>query len=484
MAKNDVSDQVLWVGPAIALTLVITAARIALLAFDQKQLFVDEAQYWFWGQHLTFGYFSKPPGIAWLIRAVTELAGSSDPFWVRLPAPVLHGVTAMLLGGVAARLAGGAAAIWTVAAYLTMPLISVGSLLMTTDTLMFPFLVAGYLLWVEAVEDGRARLGALAGLSVGLGFLAKYAAIYFVGAACIAAILIPAMRPGWRVGLWGLAGFVIAISPNILWNVSNGLITVQHTVDNVDWARDPSERLGLEWHKLGEFVGAQFMVMGPLLLPALVWAGLRWRNLRPGMRALIVFSLPIILLVCVQALLSRAYANWAAAAYLSGSVAAVVWLLPRSRLWLAGAVAVNVVIGVLIGTIVTGIPLLPEKTREAAMQRYLGRIEMTEAVVDIARQQGIGTVVAGNRDILADLFYNGRDSGITFRSSPPDGRPANHYAMHWAFEGSDGPVLYVGSGAPSCAEGAEPVARLTFDAGYWSRRPQAIWRVPGDCWAQ
>ncbi len=334
MASAGASDGVRWAGPALLLVLAVTAARIVLLWFDQKQLFVDEAQYWFWGQDLAFGYFSKPPAIAWLIRGVTDLAGSDAPFWVRLPAPLLHGLSAMLLGMVAARLAGGVAALWTIAAYLTLPLVAVGSLLMTTDTLMFPFLVAAYLAWLEALEEDRPGLGAAAGLSLGLGFLAKYAAIYFGAAALLAAVLVRQMRPSPRVALWALSAFVLAISPNLLWNLSNGLITVQHTVDNIEWARDPAARLGLEWDELGEFVVAQFIVFGPLFLPALAWAAVRWRDLTAEMRALVLFAVPIILLVCLQAVLSRAYANWAAAAYLTGTVAVVLWLLQRSRAWL------------------------------------------------------------------------------------------------------------------------------------------------------
>ena len=141
--------------------------------------------------------------------------------------------------------------------------------------------------------------------------------------------------------LAALAGFIAAISPNVIWNVANGLITVQHTVDNIDWARDPAARIGLEWAELGEFVVAQFMVFGPLLLPVLVWAAFRWRDLGPQLRMLVLFSLPIVLLVCVEALLSRAYANWAAPAYLTGSIAVVIWLLPRARWWLGLCVAFN-----------------------------------------------------------------------------------------------------------------------------------------------
>ena len=484
MANVAVSDRLRWVGPALALVFVVIAARIALLAWDQKQLFVDEAQYWLWGQDFAFGYFSKPPAIGWLIGAVTGLAGSDAPFWVRLPAPILHGITAMLLGWLAARFAGGVAALWTIATYLTLPLVAVGSLLMTTDTLMFPFLVVAYVLWTDAIVERRRALAAVSGVALGLGFLAKYAAIYYAGAACLAALLVPAMRPSRGVALAGLAGFVVAVSPNVLWNLSNGLITLQHTVDNIEWARDPAARLGLEWAELGEFVAAQFGVFGPLLLPALVWAAARWRDLGPPMRALVLFSVPIILLVCVQAVLSRAYANWAAAAYLTGTVAVVLWLLPRARGWLIAGVAVNAALSLAIAMIVTLPPWLPERVRELTMQRYLGRVELTEAIVATAREEGLQTVVARNRDILADLFYTGRNAGLFFRSVPANGRPPHHYAMSWAFEGAGEPVLYVASDAPECAEGEAPVARFEHESGYWSERPHAAWRVPGDCWAQ
>lgn len=482
MANAAASDRVLWAGPATALVLAVTAARVALLMLDQKQLFVDEAQYWFWGQDFAFGYFSKPPAIAWLIRGVTDLAGSDSAFWVRFPAPILHGVTAMLLGWVAARLAGSAAALWTVAAYLTMPGVAVGSLLMTTDTLMFPFLVLGYVLWCDAVAEERPGLAAAAGVAVGLGCLAKYAAIYYLGTACLAALLVPQMRPPRGVALTALLGFLAAISPNLIWNVTNGLITVQHTVDNIEWARDPADRLGLEWDELGEFVAAQFMVFGPLLLPALVWAALRWRELGPQMRSLVLFALPIVLLICIEALLARAYANWAAPAYLTGTVAVVIWVLARARWWLVTGVAVNAALSLAVAVIVTLPPWLPDRVREVTMQRYLGRVEMTEAIVDLARQQELDTVVAGNRDILADLFYTGRDSGLSFRARPVAGRPPHHYAMSWAYEGGDVPVLYVGSSAPDCVAGAAPVAELNPADGYWSRRPQTAWKVPGSCW--
>ena len=43
----------------------ITLARLVLLRFNRTDLFVDESQYWLWGYELAFGYYSKPPLIAW-----------------------------------------------------------------------------------------------------------------------------------------------------------------------------------------------------------------------------------------------------------------------------------------------------------------------------------------------------------------------------------------------------------------------------------
>ena len=46
--------------------------RLFALYFAKTDLFFDEAQYWLWSRDLAFGYFSKPPLIAWLIRLATE----------------------------------------------------------------------------------------------------------------------------------------------------------------------------------------------------------------------------------------------------------------------------------------------------------------------------------------------------------------------------------------------------------------------------
>src|ERR1700761_8001189 len=63
---------------AVGATFLMTVLRLAAIRLSPLQLYADEAQYWLWSQHLAFGYFTKPPLLAWIIRATT-LMGDAEP---------------------------------------------------------------------------------------------------------------------------------------------------------------------------------------------------------------------------------------------------------------------------------------------------------------------------------------------------------------------------------------------------------------------
>ena len=474
-----------WLPAAAAIVLAVTALRLALMAFNRTDLFVDEAQYWFWGQELAFGYYSKPPMIGWVIRASTELAGSDAPFWVRLPAPLFHVATALILGWIAAERYGRAAAVWTAALYITLPMVTVGSFMVSTDTIMFPFLALALGLWLKGLDrGGHAGLAFAAGLAAGLGFLAKYAAVYGPLGAALAAAAMGQGRPGWRAAGAGLAGFLLAAAPNIGWNLANGLTTVQHTLDNADWVRDPAERAGLNLAGMAEFFLSQFAVFGPVLFGALIWLGLRGGAGSDERRRLLWFSLPVVALVCVQALLSEAYANWAVLAYQAGLLAVVPWLLTKPRPWLWGSLALHGALALAVPAIAafgTDWRIGPEERLVAA--RYLGRSEMSREILALARAHG-GTVVADDRDVLADLFYTGHDAGVQIWALPEAGRPSNHYVQTRAYPARGaGPVLLVTrrSEPPPACTGARHLGTLAPESGAYRDRDQDAFLVDPAC---
>ncbi len=481
MANVAAPERSGWLMPALAIVAAITVARVGALALMPIDLFVDEAQYWLWGQDLAFGYYSKPPMIGWMIRAVTDLAGSDAAFWVRLPGPLLHGATALILGAIAARLFGARAGILTAAGYATLPMVALASILISTDSVMFPFLalaLAGYLRLLTR-PGGWLALGT--GLALGLAFMSKYAAIYFLFCAALAAALVPAARPRWQDAVLVLVAFLVTISPNVVWNIQNGLTTVQHTMDNADWVRDPSARAGVNLRGLASFLSSQFAVVGPVVFGMLLWLAVTARRRGPSVRTLLLFALPIVGIVCIQATLSKAYANWAAAAYLAGTVAVLPML---SRGWLVASFTINGAISVALplAAILADSFILGDRL---VLARYMGRTEMSRAIMQAARDAGQTAIVARDRDILADLFHTGRDSGLRFFSIPFEGRAPHHYAMNFAVPDTlTGTVLYV-SGTkepPACAPQAPPRATISPDSGAYRGHEKTLFVVPGDCW--
>ncbi|PZQ94561.1 MAG: glycosyl transferase [Cereibacter sphaeroides] len=464
-----------WFAPALVLAVFVTVARLVLLAFNRTDLFVDESQYWFWGQSFAFGYYSKPPLIAWVIGAVTSLAGSDSTFWVRAPGPVFHGATALILGALAARLGGRRAALWVTASYLTLPMVALGSLLISTDTIMAPFFAAALYFHLRLTETRAGIFALLAGVMAGLAFLAKYAAVYFVLGAVLGSILIPAMRIPLRQWLLMLGAFVAAISPNILWNLNNGLATAEHTMDNVGWVREAQPLSNLNPGGMAEFFLSQFAVFGPVLFAALLWAVFRGAENRA--RRLLVFVVPPVVLVSIQALLNQAYANWAASAYFAGTVVAVAVLLPRPR-WLSASLAIGTTLSLAL-PIVTLMPWL-DLGGQPVLQRYLGRTDLSLQILALAKERGL-PVVTDRRDVIADLFYTGRDTGVALYAAPPHGRPTSHYEQSYALPNSvQGDVLYVAATPPSCGN-APTVQALDTSGGAYAKLSLSAYVVDAGC---
>src|SRR5271154_1737909 len=129
---------------ALAVLLAVTAARVVWLRVGGLDLYPDEAQYWLWSLSPQWGYFSKPPLVAWIIRLTTKLFGD-DPGGIRIASPLLHFGTALVVFHTARWLYDGRVACWSAIAYGTLPGISASALLISTDVpLLFCWAVALY----------------------------------------------------------------------------------------------------------------------------------------------------------------------------------------------------------------------------------------------------------------------------------------------------------------------------------------------------
>ena len=90
--------------------LVLTLLRLALLG--ATELSPDEAYYWMWSQRPALSYFSKGPGVAFVIRSSTAIFGDNE-FGVRFWSPLLAAGTSLLIYYLAQRLFSSVAGFWT-----------------------------------------------------------------------------------------------------------------------------------------------------------------------------------------------------------------------------------------------------------------------------------------------------------------------------------------------------------------------------------
>jgi len=450
----------------------VTLWRLALLPFDSRDLFVDEAQYWFWGQELAWGYYSKPPLIGWLLRAATEI-GSDAPAWIRAPLPLIHAGTAVVVALIGRRLFGARTGAVAGIAFVTLPGVALGSLLVSTDTpLLLAFAVA-MLAHLHLAERRSAAWAVGLGAAVGLGLLSKYAMVYFPLSAAVAAAALPAARIAWRDALVAGAVALALVAPNLAWNAANDFATLQHTAYNADW-EGPTADLPA----LAGFWAGQFAVAGPIVFAAYL-VGLPRARVSPAPRYPALMSLPVFAIVSVQALLAGANANWAAAGHLGAVLVAAVVLAGRRR-WLAAAVAVNLAATVALPVAA----VFADRWRVGdalVLDRYVGQAETSRAAAALAREAGIDTVVSSSRTYLADLVYTLRDSGLAVYAVPEPGFPPHHYAQAMPLPPGPGPVLLLqrGSGPPDCPTGAAAPQWLG-DAG--SSGEASGWAMPRSCW--
>ncbi len=424
-------DPLVWAG---ALILIVTLCRLALLWVSPWALQFDEAQYWHWAQDLAWGYYSKPPGVAAAIAVSTAICGDGEAC-IRSPAPLLHAATAAGLAWLALQLgAGRRAAALAALLYASMPAVTWSSAFISTDVPLLTFWVlglAGLCAALDAPTDWRR--GCLPGLCIGLGLLSKYAMIYSLLGLVVLAMLDPrARRLLWAPAGWTmLAVAALVFAPNLLWNAALGWPTLGHTADNANWQGQGADPLG----PVG-FLATQAGLVGPLTALAFgLWLCSRpWRT-GTG-RLLLAFSLPILLLLAGQALVSRANANWAATALPAVVLGAALWLRQRDRRWWAGtALALNLAVGLVFVAWQAGsIWRDPPEFLVAVTDRMTGWPEAARQVSAIAGRHDALPILFDDRKTMASLAYYAHDLEVGWEETRlrrwlGDGPIRDHYAL-------------------------------------------------------
>jgi 4-amino-4-deoxy-L-arabinose transferase-like glycosyltransferase len=281
----------------------------------------DEAYYWDWGRQLSWGYFSKPPLIAWLMALAGWFADHSDA-GIRLMAVVLGSGSLLFTYALARQFWGNKVGFWTAVLVVAAPGNAALNLILTIDAPLVFFWSGALFSFYQLVHGERRRWfwAVMTTLLLGLGLLSKQMMLAFYGMGILYLATTPGLRSHLRrkdIWITWIVSLLFMV-PTLVWNATNQWITVSHTQHHFE---GKSLDLLAILARIGEFFGSQLGVLSPVtaiaLFLVLYRAGTRFRALDSRARYLLCMGLPGLLSVVLLLFRQSINPNWPAVFYIS-----------------------------------------------------------------------------------------------------------------------------------------------------------------------
>jgi 4-amino-4-deoxy-L-arabinose transferase-like glycosyltransferase len=490
MTSSAVSSRSI-AAPGLPLLLVIllalTLVRVIGLHTSVVDLFFDEAQYWDWSRDLAFGYFSKPPLLAWIIAASDQVCGSGEAC-VRIAAPLFYLGTSLIVYAIAKELYDRETAFWSALTVALLTGVSFSARIISTDVPMLFFWALALFAYLKLLAAPDWRWTLVLGISLGIGLLAKYAMIYFGLGVAVAAWLDRDARDVLRRPQTWVA-FAIALlilSPNIYWNVTHQFATLKHTGENI-----AGTGLRLRPLEAATFFGSQFAVAGPLIFAAflLILVQAFRGQLSRQDELLLAFAAPPLALVFVLSFFRGANANWAAPALLPIAVVVVAWWLRNGyRGWVIASLAIGLLVqlALLVGDAYADRISITALGRNSDIyQRTLGWRTLGEDVTRLARTHGAPTVAAEGRAEQAALTYYLRNEPLAVTAWASGAEARSQFDLTQALTDTAKEPVLLFTGCRSVPRltrfyaSVTPLLDLVVQPGPHSQRKYAVFKLAG-----
>lgn len=319
--------------------LLFRLGYITLLGLD---LVGDETYYWDWSRQLDYGYYSKPPMVAWLVAFSTHLCGHTE-LAIRGVSAVL-GTLSLALIYTAANLVYSRRAGWIAAClFLASPGNVTLNLIFNVDPPLILFWSLSLVAFLKARQSNAMAWWVMLGIASGLALLSKQMGLFIpviVTVACISDRERPSPWRGWTLSMFLFAALGSVI---IIWNAQHNWIMFQHTAHHFEG--DPwSLSRGL--YHLATHLVSQAVIVSPvtffLQLLLAIGGPIHWKNWALRERTLWLFgplASPVFILLAIK---QHLHPNWPAVFYVSGFVLLAGWLsenpailqmIPRPDAW-------------------------------------------------------------------------------------------------------------------------------------------------------
>lgn len=349
--------------------LLIAKAFLLLIALwlFPLPLSPDEAQYWVWSKNLSWGYYSKPPGIAWVIAASTFFGGDNE-LAVRFSSVFFAFATALMI-----RLCAKAAhftekqACMAALIFAFSPIGFGFSYIAITDVgLLFFWSCALYQLALLCFQEKGSYW--LMGLFTALSCLFKWAGFLFIPIAFWALWREGKIHPARFVGMI-LISF-IALIPSLIWNIGHDFATFRHVATQTVAAGDGQ---GIFKGNILEFIASQVVLFGPVFFVGAILEAVFPRKIASRFFFMKSGTAPLAL-YALLAVGKKIQGNWADFAFIG--LAPLAALRIEKRLWHILGFSVNFAI---IAAVIFS-PLTPLPYKNLPLKSLLGWNQIEEAL--------------------------------------------------------------------------------------------------------
>lgn len=231
-------------------------------------VFGDETYYLYWGQNLQLSYFDHPPFVAWLtyisdflLKTFTMIDRS---VLLRLPFVLLSSLTLYFMILCYQKIDFHERKTLSLTIFFILcilnPFLGLGGLLVTPDTPMMFFWVLSFYFVLNIIQSQSVKWYIYLGVSLGLGFCAKYHIVLFPIILLIAFFLEKRLYQikFKKLILTIIFGFIFCL-PVLIWNYQNDWASFKFQLDHGFASRE------ITWLRPLTYVAAQFVLFNTVL---------------------------------------------------------------------------------------------------------------------------------------------------------------------------------------------------------------------------
>ncbi len=251
--------------------LLLFLAKLFYLKELKLPLSYDESYYWDWSRHLDWGYYSKPPMIAWIIALSTKILGNSE-YAVRLPALIFITLTILINYVLIFKYFGKIYARWTLFTLNFVPLFTIYSFVMTIDPPFIFFWSLSLYFLILYLENPTYFRAFLTGFFIGLGLLTKQTMVVFIILTFIYLYLFDKQKIKIKTTWLILFTSLLIYFPNVIWNIQHNFVLFKHTEEHFT-------RKTINLFSFLEFLGGTLVGYSLLWFPVFVFFSLKYINI-------------------------------------------------------------------------------------------------------------------------------------------------------------------------------------------------------------